>query len=78
MRDDERLYPRVGQKRKSHSLIDKVYSRENLARAWKKVKENHGVPASRSARTAVENSHPRCSTTLGRVASSRVVARTSP
>ncbi len=34
--------PARGQRRKSHSLIDKVYSRENLARAWKKVKENHG------------------------------------
>jgi len=29
-------------KRKVHSLIDKVYSRTNLARAWEKVKQNHG------------------------------------
>ena len=28
--------------RKCHSLIDKVYGRTNLARAWKKVKENKG------------------------------------
>ena len=28
--------------RKSHSLIDKVYGRTNLARAWKKVKGNKG------------------------------------
>lgn len=29
-------------KRKVHSLIDKVYSRTNLALAWEKVKQNHG------------------------------------
>lgn len=29
-------------KRKVHSLIDKVYSRTNLTRAWEKVKQNHG------------------------------------
>ena len=29
-------------KKKVHSLIDKVYSRTNLALAWEKVKQNHG------------------------------------
>jgi len=29
-------------KRKVHSLIDKGYSRTNLALAWEKVKQNHG------------------------------------
>jgi RNA-directed DNA polymerase len=31
-----------GKKKKVHSLIDKVYSRTNLALAWEKVKRNHG------------------------------------
>jgi retron-type reverse transcriptase len=29
-------------KKKDHSLIDKVYSRTNLALAWEKVEQNHG------------------------------------
>jgi RNA-directed DNA polymerase len=29
-------------KKKVHSLIDKVYSRQNLALAWERVKKNHG------------------------------------
>jgi RNA-directed DNA polymerase len=33
---------RPGKKKKVHSLIDKVYSRTNLAQAWEKVKRNHG------------------------------------
>lgn len=33
---------RPGKKKKIHSLIDKVYSRTNLALAWEKVKQNHG------------------------------------
>ena len=31
-----------GKKKKVQSLIDKVYSRTNLALAWEKVKRNHG------------------------------------
>ena len=31
-----------GKKQKVQSLIDKVYSRTNLALAWEKVKRNHG------------------------------------
>ena len=31
-----------GKKKKGQSLIDKVYSRTNLALAWEKVKRNHG------------------------------------
>ena len=34
-------------KRKVHSLIDKVYSRTNLALAWEKVKQNHGSAGDR-------------------------------
>jgi group II intron reverse transcriptase/maturase len=33
---------RKREKRKVHSLIDKVYSRKNLEFAWKKVKQNRG------------------------------------
>jgi group II intron reverse transcriptase/maturase len=33
---------RQGKKRKVHSLIDKVFSRKNLALAWEKVKKNRG------------------------------------
>ena len=33
----------VGQARKVHSLVDKVYSRKNLALAWKTVRRNGGV-----------------------------------
>lgn len=41
-RHDEPLAKsRVG-KKKVHSLIDKVYSRTNLALAWEKGKQNHG------------------------------------
>jgi hypothetical protein len=29
-------------RKKVHSLIDKVYSRKNLERAWEKVKKNRG------------------------------------
>jgi RNA-directed DNA polymerase len=33
---------RQGEKRKVHSLIDKVFRRRNLERAWEKVKKNRG------------------------------------
>ena len=41
-RQDEPLSKTRAGKRKVHSLIDKVYSRTNLALAWEKVKQNHG------------------------------------
>ena len=33
----------VEQSRKVHSLVDKVYSRKNLALAWKAVRRNRGA-----------------------------------
>lgn len=33
----------AGQEKKVHSLVDKVYSKKNLALAWKAVKENRGA-----------------------------------
>jgi group II intron reverse transcriptase/maturase len=41
-RQEEPLAKPRGGKKKVHSLIDKVYSRTNLALAWEKVKQNHG------------------------------------
>ena len=32
-----------GQKKKVHSLVDKVYSRKNLHLAWERVRANHGA-----------------------------------
>jgi hypothetical protein len=32
-----------GQKQKVHSLVDKVYSRENLKLAWERVRANRGA-----------------------------------
>src|ERR1700756_336655 len=32
-----------GQKQKVHSLVDKVYSRENLKLAWERVRANQGA-----------------------------------
>src|ERR1700730_2520849 len=32
-----------GQKQKGHSLVDKVYSRENLKLAWERVRANRGA-----------------------------------
>lgn len=34
----------IGKDRKWYSLYDKVYARENLEQAWKKVKSNRGKP----------------------------------
>src|SRR5271169_6589145 len=33
-----------GQKQKVHSLVDKIYSRENLKLAWERVRANRGAP----------------------------------
>src|SRR5271170_175301 len=35
-----------GQKQKVHSLVDKVYSRENLKLAWERVRANRGASGS--------------------------------
>jgi len=48
----ERLAPRrlsdhlklEGQKKKVHSLVDKIYKRKNLDLAWGKVRSNQGAP----------------------------------
>src|SRR5712672_1949607 len=42
-----------GQKQKVHSLVDKVYSRENLKLAWERVRANHG--ASGADRVTIED-----------------------
>ena len=41
-----------GQKQKVHSLVDKVYSRENLKLAWERVRANQG--ASGADRVTIE------------------------
>jgi RNA-directed DNA polymerase len=42
-----------GQKQKVHSLVDKVYSRENLKLAWERVRANQG--ASGADRVTIED-----------------------
>src|SRR5271166_3618069 len=42
-----------GQKQKVHSLVDKVYSRENLKLAWERVRANRG--ASGADRITIED-----------------------
>ena len=42
-----------GQKQKVHSLVDKVYSRENLKLAWERVRANQG--ASGADRITIED-----------------------
>ena len=42
-----------GQKQKVHSLVDKVYSRENVKLAWERVRANQG--ASGADRVTIED-----------------------
>ena len=42
-----------GQNQKVHSLVDKVYSRENLKLAWERVRANQG--ASGADRVTIED-----------------------
>ena len=54
-----------GQKQKVHSLVDKVYSRENLKLAWERVRANRG--ASGADRVTIGDFEANLDENLGRL-----------
>jgi len=54
-----------GQKKKVHSLVDKVYSRENLKLAWERVRANRG--ASGADRVTIGDFEANLDENLGRL-----------